>query len=249
MQRAMPPEPQRHLRLDGTYNVRDIGGYRTHDGRITRWQTLFRADSLHRLPPAAQTMLLDYGLRLVLDLRRSDELQAAPNVFTTSSSVQYLHLSLLTDTLPVVNGDPRPLVDTYRTILDERQAQVYQVLSTLATPGNLPAVLHCTAGKDRTGVIIALVLGLVGVPAATIVADYALTATCLGEPFMEETRQRALLRGYTWEQYKPLVGCPPEYMETTLQYLETQYGGIDAYVRRIGLSEAQFAYLRTALVA
>jgi protein-tyrosine phosphatase len=249
MQRVTPPEPQRHLLLDGTYNVRDIGGYRTRDGRLTRWHTLFRADSLHRLAPAAQAILLDYGVRLVLDLRRSDELQAAPNVFTTSTSVYYRHLSLLADAPPVVNGNPQALVETYRHILDNRQAQVYQTLAALATPGNLPAMVHCSAGKDRTGVIIALALGLAGVPAETIVEDYALTATCLGEAFMEETRQRALKRGYTWEQYKPLVGCPPEYMVTTLQHLETEYGGIEAYVRTIGLSEAQIEHLRAALVA
>jgi protein-tyrosine phosphatase len=245
----MPPDPQRHLRLDGTYNVRDIGGYRTRDGLVTRWYTLFRADSLHRLAPTAQAILLDHGVRLVVDLRRSDELQAAPNVFTTSTCVHYRHLSLLADVPPVVNGDPRALVETYRYILDQRQAQVYEVLAALATPGNLPAVIHCTAGKDRTGVIVALALGVAGVPTETIVEDYALTATCLDEAFMEETRQRALKRGYTWEQYKPLVGCPPDYMVTTLQHLETEYGGIEAYVRTIGLSEAQIERLRTALVA
>jgi protein-tyrosine phosphatase len=249
MQRVTPSEPQRHLRLDGTYNVRDIGGYRTRDGRLTRWHTLFRADSLHRLAPAAQAILLNYGVRLVVDLRRSDELQAAPNVFTTSTGVHYHHLSLLADAPPVVNGDPQALVETYRHILDKRQALVYQILAALATPGNLPAVVHCTAGKDRTGIIIALALGLAGVPTETIVEDYALTATCLDEAFMEETRQRALKRGYTWEQYKPLVGCPPEYMATTLQHLEAEYGGIEAYVRTIGLSEAQIERLHTALVA
>lgn len=249
MQRSVSPETSRHLPLEGTYNVRDTGGYRTHDGRSTRWRTLFRADSLHRLTPEAQTTLLDHGLGTIVDLRRTDELQAAPNVFANSTRVQYRHFSLLFDTLPVVQGDPQPLVETYRQLLDERQAQIRETLSTLAAPGGLPAVVHCTAGKDRTGIIIALALGLARVSTETIVEDYALTATYLGEAFMAETRQRALKRGYTWEQYEPLVGCPPEYMITTLQYLDEKYDGIEAYVRSIGLSDEQIECLRTALIA
>ena len=248
MQRSLPSEPSRHLPLPGTYNVRDLGGYRTRNGRITRWRAFFRADSLHRLPPEAQAMLLDHGVRTVLDLRRSDELQAAPNVFAGATSVAYRHLSLLVDS-PPVPGTPLPLVDTYRHMLDERQAQICETLRVLVGPGGMPAVVHCTAGKDRTGLIAALVLGLAGVPEDTIVEDYALSATYLVGPFLEETRQRALRRGYTWEQYQPLVGCPPAHMHATLQYLQERYGGIEAYACTIGLGPEQIAQLQEALVA
>lgn len=241
-------EPRRHLPFVGTYNVRDIGGYLTSRGVSTRWLTLFRADSLHRLSLADQTTLLDHGLRVVIDLRRTDELQAAPNVFANSAQVSYRHISLLGDSPPIVRGGPQPLVETYRHILDQRQAQVREVLSILAAPEGLPALVHCTAGKDRTGVIVALLLGLAGVLPETIVADYALTSTFLNAAFMAETRQRALKRGFTWEQYAPLVGCLPEYMLTTLEHLEVTYGGIEAYVQAIGLSAQHIASLRTALV-
>jgi protein-tyrosine phosphatase len=241
-------EPRRHLPFVGTYNVRDIGGYLTSMGVSTRWFTLFRADSLHRLSPADQAILLDHGLRVVIDLRRPDELQAAPNVFANSSKVSYRHISLLGDTPPIVRGDPQPLVETYRYILDQRQAQVREVLAILAAPEGLPALVHCTAGKDRTGVIVALLLGLVGVVPETIVSDYVLTSTYLNDAFMTETRQRALQRGFTWEQYAPLVGCPPEHMLVTLTHLDVTYGGIEAYVRAIGLTDQHIARLRLALV-
>lgn len=247
MSQASPPMPDRHLLLAGTYNVRDVGGYRTRDGRSLRWRTLFRADSLHRLPLDAQTALLGHGIRSVIDLRRSDELQAAPNVFASSTTVRYHHCSLLVDT-PPQPGVPQPLVETYRHMLDARQSQIREILELLVTPGRLPAVVHCTAGKDRTGLIVALVLGLVGVSDETIVADYALSATCLGDPYLEETRQRALARGYTWEQYLPLVQCPPEFMQTTLQYIQERYGGIDAYTRTIGLTPEHIDRLRDMLV-
>jgi protein-tyrosine phosphatase len=248
MQRTMSSDARRHLPLAGTYNVRDIGGYGTLDGRTTRWGILFRADGLHRLPPDAQRQLHGQGVKTVIDLRRSDELEAAPNVFADSSQVTYHHLSLLIDTPPVVVENLRSLIETYRTILDERQEQVRTVLSTFAAPDGLPGVVHCTAGKDRTGVIVALMLGLCGVPHDTIVADYALTATYLGEGFMEETRQRVLKRGFTWEHYQPLVTCPPENMAATLHHLDTTYGGFEAYADRIGLAQEQVHRLRKALL-
>jgi len=82
-----PSALTRHLGLEGTYNLRDLGGYHTSDGRTTRWRTFFRSDSLRRLPLAAQATLLAYGVRTVIDLRRSDELHVAPNVFAGSSAV------------------------------------------------------------------------------------------------------------------------------------------------------------------
>jgi protein-tyrosine phosphatase len=247
MQHATPPETPRHMPLQGTYNVRDTGGYGTRDGRSTRWRTFFRADSLHRLPPEAQTTLLGHGVRTVIDLRRSDELKAAPNVFADSTTVTYRHLSLMTDVRPVPDT-PRPLVETYRLILKERHEQVCETLRVLAAPGSLPAVIHCTAGKDRTGVIVALALGLVGVPEATIAEDYALSAKYLKGPFLEHIRQQAIAKGYIWEQYKPLLQCPPDFMLTTLQHLKERYGGIEAYVRTSGLSDQEVERLQDALV-
>ena len=238
----------RHLGLVGTYNLRDTGGYRTMDDCTTRWRTFFRADSLHRLPPAAQTTLLDHGVRTVIDLRRADERQVAPNVFAGSSTVAYHPVSLLVDTPPTRGARPRPLVDTYRLILDERQEQLRQTLATLAAPGGLPAVVHCTAGKDRTGLIVALVLGLVGVPVTTIVEDYTLTAQYLVGTYLDEVRQRAANNGIPWEWYQHQIDCYPEFMHTTLQYLEERYGSIAAYVRAIGCSEAECARLQAALV-
>lgn len=248
MSEATSPPARRHLGLEGTYNVRDIGGYRTLDGRTTRWRTLLRADSLHRVPPAAQTALLTYGVRTVLDLRRADEQQVAPNVFAQTPGVTYHQVSLLRDTPPTRGIQPRPLLDIYRLMLDERQAQMRQALATLASPEGLPAVVHCSAGKDRTGLVIALVLGLVGVPAATIVADYALSAQYLVGPFEDEMRQKAAHRGIPWEWYQAQVICYPEFMQTTLAYLTERYGGPEAYAHTIGLSTTECQRLRQALL-
>src|SRR5262245_58140795 len=92
MQDSESSAGQRNLGLTGTYNLRDTGGYRALAGRTTRWRTFLRSDSLHRLPPMVQTTLLNYGVRTVIDLRRSDELHIAPNVFASSSEVVYHHV-------------------------------------------------------------------------------------------------------------------------------------------------------------
>ncbi|HEY5865397.1 MAG TPA: tyrosine-protein phosphatase [Candidatus Tectomicrobia bacterium] len=248
MQDAASSTLPRHLGLTGTYNLRDTGGYRTLDGCITRWRTLLRSDSLHRVPPLERTALLTYGVRTVIDLRRSDELHVAPNVFADTSDVVYHHVSLLADTPPDRKVAPRLLPDVYRLILDQRQEQLRQTLATLAAPGGFPAIVHCTAGKDRTGLIVALLLGLVGVPEATIVADYALSSQYLVGPYLEEAQQRAAYNGIPWAWFQHQVICPPEFMQTTLQYLDEHHGGIPAYVRHIGLSQEQCEHLRQALV-
>jgi protein-tyrosine phosphatase len=243
----MPPvpsaQPLRHLNLEGTYNVRDIGGYATQSGGSTRWHTVFRADSLHRLAPTGQQTLLGHGVRTVVDLRRAQEAQAAVNVLATSPAVRYRQVSLLAETR-TPGSQPPLMADMYRIMLDERQAQIGEAL---AAPGGLPAVVHCTAGKDRTGLIVALLLGLVGVPAATIVEDYALSAQYLVGQYLEEARRRAEANGYVWESYQLQSVSRPEYMLATLEHLERRYGGIAAYVRTTGLSEAEITRLQEAL--
>ncbi|MGE3538034.1 MAG: tyrosine-protein phosphatase [Candidatus Tectimicrobiota bacterium] len=248
MSASMPPAPSRHLMLEGTYNVRDIGGYRTREGRTTRWRTLLRADSLHRVSPAAQAMLLEQGIRTVLDLRRADEHQLAPNVFADRPGVTYHQVSLLWDTPPARGVQPRPLPDIYRMLLDERQAQMRQALEALSTPTGLPAVVHCSAGKDRTGLVIALVLGLLDVPPETIIEDYALSAQYLAGPFVDELRQKAASRDIPWEWYQAQVTCYPALMQTTLHYLDEHYGGPQGYAQAIGLSPAACHQLRQVLL-
>jgi len=250
MSQEMLYHPQRHLPLQGTYNVRDCGGYYTREGRAVKWGVFFRADGLHLLTSEGQAALLSRGVQTIVDLRRSDELKIAPNVFANSTNVQYYHVSLLVDQEFIARPQqaPEPLVVTYRKILDERQEQVYKILSTFADAIGLPGLVHCTAGKDRTGLIAALLLALVGVPHEMIIADYALTSTYLGEGFMEDIKKRALQRGFTWEQYAPLVMCPPENMAQTLLHLDETYGGVSPYLRHIGLSAAQLAHLRDMLL-
>ena len=242
----MPTDgPRRHLKFAGTFNFRDAGGYPVESGGVTRWRTLFRSDSPHRLSEADRGFLIASGLRTAVDLRQASELTEAPNVFAADTQVTFCHLPLLSDAPPMPQGLPA-LVDIYRAILDERGGQVRAALSVLSAPKALPAVINCTAGKDRTGLIVALILGLAGVSEETIVADYALSGACLAGAFSDEARQRAEDQGFS---YDLLTQCDPDFMRETLEHLRKRYGGIESYVRASGLGDQEIDRLRRSMVA
>jgi protein-tyrosine phosphatase len=221
-------EPGRHLPLEGTRNVRDVGGYPADGGRRTRWRTLLRSDELTALPPHAQAELIRLGLRQVIDLRWPDEAERSPNVFRRSASVRYVNLPLLVD-------DPTPhagLAGMYRHVFDVRATQLAAVARSLLEPDGLPAIVGCAAGKDRTGVTIALLLDLVGVPTEVIVEDYALTAGFFATP-------RSLVAAPDW-RHEPLdLENAPELMADALAHLDRAHGGARALLRREGLADAE----------
>lgn len=235
-------DPRRRLELEGARNVRDLGGYSTHDGGVTRWRRILRADSLHALSPAAQESLLGIGVRTVVDLRRNGEIEAEPNVFAASSEVDYHHLNMLGDghldieRPPEGTPTPQHMAHFYCGYLDTRQPAVSRILSTMAAAGNQAVLFHCAAGKDRTGVLAGLILRLAGVPVQTIAADYGLSAHFLAEP--EEP----------WEEYKR-TKCPPETMVLVFEHVERAYGGVEEYLRKIGVAEDHIIVLRERLVA
>ncbi len=220
-------DPSRHLPLEGTRNVRDVGGYPASDGRRTRWRTLLRSDELTSIPAHAQAELVALGVRQVIDLRWPDEADRSPNAFRRSRTVRYTSIPLLAD-------DPTPhagLAGMYRHVFDVRARQLAEIARALLRDGGLPAIIGCAAGKDRTGVAIALLLDLVGVPTEVIVEDYALTAGFFSEP-------RSRVDPPDW-RHEPLeLDNAPELMAEALAHLDAAHGGARALLRRQGLSDA-----------
>jgi protein tyrosine/serine phosphatase len=236
----------RVLAINGTRNLRDLGGYVTSDGRATRWRTVLRSAVPHGLDAEAQEEVLALGLRTIIDLRDRDEIERRPNVFRAATSLSYCWLPFWDMPLPAET----PLEDLtrgYLRELDLRGERLAVILQHFARAQGLPALVHCAAGKDRTGVVVALLLAAVGVPAETIVEDYVLSRTCLGEQYLQESRAWIASRGEVWEDVAHLFDTPPERMQRTLDYLDRRFGGAERYLLDHGLTQHELQVLREAL--
>ncbi|SEQ14530.1 protein-tyrosine phosphatase [Devosia sp. YR412] len=239
-------QPQRHLPIAGTYNVRDLGGYAVADGQ-TQWGRLLRADALHRLDAEGVDAMLAAGITTVIDLRHGNELTHQPNPFLGHAKVAYHNVSLLDGLAPTVLGDGDVLLDLYKLALTQRQPALAEVLQIIADAPPGAVLFHCTAGKDRTGIVAALLLGLAGVEAGLIVEDYALTAAMIA-PIIAEITEGAVARGADPEGFQRLLASEPATMVATLAFIEAEFGSMTAYVQSIGLDEATITRLRNRLL-
>jgi protein-tyrosine phosphatase len=175
--------PARLVPLKGSFNFRDLGGYPTGDGRTTRWSRLFRSDTLHELTPEDVVHLRSLGLATIVDLRTSRELAETGRGPLGPEPIAYHHLSVIRETRGEVVGEavaaPAPIDDNlgerYLWYLEVGRSALVSALELLGDPANLPLVFHCAAGKDRTGVLAAVVLDILGVSGQVIVEDYVIT--------------------------------------------------------------------------
>lgn len=245
--RRIPP-------LEGALNFRDLGGYAAADGRRVAWGKVYRSGELNGLTERDLRVLQERGIRLVCDLRSYPEIRKRPE--QVPAGIAYHHI-------PVFTGEPvgslhallmRHRLDAlmrrlyHKSIVDDGAPALGRVLRLAADPANLPMVLHCTTGKDRTGVACALLLHVCGIPRDMIVADYSLTS-------LASERILAGLRatmdatvappGVRLEQLYPLLSARPELIERALAYIEAQYGSVDAYLREpVGLTAEDIAAIR-----
>jgi protein-tyrosine phosphatase len=239
-------DSRRLVPLIGTRNLRDLGGYATVDGGHTRWRTLFRSDCLDELDPAGQAWLIDAGLRTIVDLRDETEAASNPNVFATSEALDYRRVPVWDEPLPPTQIPS--LHNGYRRELDLRGARLATILATLLEPGALPALIHCAAGKDRTGLVVALLLATLGVPREIIADDYALSGVCLGPDYVVDAQRWVADLGHDWEVWGHLFETPPERMLLTLSYIDEQFGGAERYLADHGLAPNDQRRLRELLV-
>jgi protein-tyrosine phosphatase len=234
-------DPRRRIELAGVFNLRDVGGYPVRGGRSVRWRTLFRSDELHRLDPVGEAAVTGLGLRTVIDLRTQPEVDLAPS--PVGGRVTHV---------PVLTGDlrdlPLELGALYRYFVEECGEQIAAAICVLCGDDAMPALVHCSAGKDRTGVVITLVLAALGVPDEVIAADYALSA-CYLDP--EQTTAISQLRasiGLDDELVGALLSSPPELILDVLDMIRERAGSVDGYLLAHGLTEAALGRLRAALI-
>jgi len=246
---TLTPSSDRFVSLDGAFNLRDLGGYRTATGATVRWRRLFRADGPERLTDRDRAVVAGLGIATVVDLRTSEESSVGdwPSIGT-------VHRHSVFDLMPDIEGLP-PLQDAadmgrrYLFRLEAGAARFVDAIETIADGIDQPALFHCAAGKDRTGILAALILDLLGVDEETIVSDYALShapmqrriATAKADPRPDD---------HDYDAFPTLAkSAHAETMRALLDACAERYGSISAIVIDRGLTAETTDRLRDALLA
>lgn len=235
---------ERAVALQRGVNFRDMGGYLTQNGQHVRWGRIYRAGFLAKLTAADIEILAALNLQTVCDFRSEYETKQMPDRLPTNPSPTYVPLpassviSRWRQFLAVVHYRNRLghlLLRGYTDVmLAENAALLGDVLSRIADAKNLPLLVHCTAGKDRTGVLVALLLALLGVDDETIIADYSLSNAYFEHyaPILSKDIQRLTSIGFTQAQIRPILLADPAIMQSMLNYMRKQYGTVESYVRQ-----------------
>lgn len=246
-------DPRRLIALQNVHNFRDLGGYPTISGKQTKWRTLFRADGLYRLDDGDLSQVGKLQLRTVIDLR-TDRERSERGVFPIQKmDLNAHHFSILDVTwsdgpMPVINDEVEFLVWGYREMLEIGSARFAEALDLLSQENVLPAVFHCAAGKDRTGVLAALLLAILGVSDEVICADYGLTKEGMDRSVAwAKVHMPDLAMRYS-EIPPAFLASDPKAMQIILADLQAKHGSVSNYVRHIGVTAEMTDRLRRALL-
>ncbi|MFD0269779.1 tyrosine-protein phosphatase [Streptomyces sp. NPDC127106] len=243
-----PAERPRHITFDRLHNFRDLGGYRGADGRTVARGALYRADSLGKLQVgegADWDRFLALGIRTVIDLRYPWEIEAKGRI-PEPGRFTYANLSIEHRPYDQADIDPdidpwRYLADRFAEVAEDGVEEIRQVIELIATgPG--PAVFHCTSGKDRTGLVAALLLTLLGVSEEDVLADFALTELAT-ERLLADWHTAHPDRTMRWPSYGR---APAVVLSLVLADLSARYGSTAGYLAdRVGIAPSTQNHLRT----
>lgn len=230
--------------LEGALNFRDLGGYAGLDGRTVRWGLVYRSDALHALTERDLETLQSLGLRSVYDLRWSHERERQPTAIPASHGHRSIHLmvgddpdltnskelleQILDGSLP--EADDGFMADMYAQMLLDGAATFGKLLTHLTEDDGLPALFHCTAGKDRTGISAMLLLSVLGIDQETILDDYELSTKYRSNKRIEELRPMIEKAGVDVEKVRPFFSARRPVMEATLRHLHDDHGGVEPYL-------------------
>jgi protein-tyrosine phosphatase len=251
---AVQVDPRRNVTVGLLENTRDLGGYESVDGRRIRWRRLFRAASLHEVDATDATSAAEWRalcLRTVVDLRREDERATRGVVSRDLQPVGEVHLPAhLVPFYPELDMDLEPeefLAACYEDILVHGRDTVRSVFRLLADEDNLPLVLFCAAGKDRTGTMVALILAALGVARDTICDDYELSGERVAA-MVRRKRASGAERDPMIDQHPTILRAPRGAMRLFLQRLSDETGGIERFLAEIGIDSETLDRVRDALL-
>ena len=243
----MKTDLDRHLPFEAVFNFRDLGGYQTAGGRTVKWRTVFRADGIHRL---SMDELASLNVRTVLDLRTHDELERGR---CEHDSIGYHHLPILQTPWTELGFEGELdavtfLADRYVDMLDEGRESIAGALHILSDASSLPLVFHCAAGKDRTGVVAAVLLSILGVAEDDVADDYSLSR--LGMTRFKEWIVANFPEAADAMSKQPdaFMAAPVEAMHLFLERVEATFGSFDAYVTGLGVDDATLDAVRRNLL-
>jgi protein-tyrosine phosphatase len=243
--------PAKRLPLEGAYNFRDLGGLTTREGRTVRDRRVFRSDRLTNLTAADVAMLEEIGIGRIFDLRSDLELANDGRGAWSSAADRHRHRPLVRISLSIhderIDWSKVDLGTRYLEMLLEGGAVIREVLEHLAADDAPPTVFHCTGGKDRTGVLSAVLLRTLGVDDDTIVDDYAISETFLA-PFVEASREAMEQQGFDPQIVLYLCGSPAERMRKMLADLDERWGSVEAYLDWTGMRGETLTALRGKLL-
>jgi protein-tyrosine phosphatase len=235
---------ERLLALEGALNWRDLGGYPTADGRVTRWERVYRSDGLDQLTDADLDLIADLGIRLVIDFRVDREVDENPSRLPEHPELRCQRLPIGGDEVEgrsvletILAGDLRvytveEMADAYERLLEDFASSFGEVLTHAADPANHPMVFHCTAGKDRTGLMAMLLLGALGVSDDDIVTDYELTTHYRSNKRVEILRPELEKHGVDVEAVRPFLTAQAPVMAATIKGLKAHHGTIEDFLTK-----------------
>lgn len=252
---------RRHVVLEGAANFRDLGGYETEDGQTVKWGLFYRSDALADLTDADLEKVAKLGIKLVCDFRAPAEKQADPDRLPAENPPQVAALEIGAENFMVKDlrerirsGDLEGLdlrgmmIEGNRQFATKFHPQYAAMFERLVRPANLPALVHCTAGKDRAGFASAMILRVLGVPRETVMEDFLLTNHYTARA---TDRQLFMIKLFSLfradgEALRPLFGVEPAYLQAAFDAIDSSYGDFDSYRRdALGLDDAELAAFRT----
>ena len=248
---------KRFISLEGAYNFRDLGGYRTQDGEHICWGKLFRSDELSELTDTDLDTLTAMDIRTVVDLRSPNEKRDKENRLPPEVSYRHMRIyqkepmrKYLSIILFQRHKLHRALGASYLIMAEENAKAYGSVLRLFADPDNLPAVYHCAAGKDRTGIVTAYLLSLLGVPNETIIADYSLSNLGFDHYYTEFLASGRIDRwGLPPDEFRALFMVDPAWMKNLLTYINTNYGSMQNYlIQKADLDQTTLDRIRENLL-
>ncbi len=245
---------QRRIPLEGCVNFRDLGGYASSLGGTTKWGVLFRADSLHRLSQADSEVLIGrLGIRTAVDLRANDERERV-GVLDPALGIDEHHIGTTDRTMHTYERPDTELRNQsfgqiYENMISTGGERFAAAIELVADPDLWPTAFFCMAGKDRTGCLASMILGLVGVNHQDIVADYAATA-----PATPAIRERALAElpemAQVWARLPDdIVNAPTSAMTELLGIVDDRWGGLEGYALEFGVKPQTIERLRASFLA